>query len=163
MNASGLWIPSIVSSRNTVCQNREWPPRNSFCMRKFRAICLLLGYYMRGDEYKPLQSIILKRLIYSAPKWHNRMLLRLQNYSLNVAYKKGKEMYLADTRVEPSFQRLTHARTSRKNWRKSDIEHSPKSVLNACNRSNMRQPINKYYSNSVQPYVVDEQKANQKI
>ena len=92
-------------------------------------------------DYKPLQSIILKPLIYSASKWHERMRLRLQKYSLNVAYKKGKEMYMANTRVEPSFQ-----------W-----------VLKACNRSNMRQPMNQYYSYSVQPYAVHWQKANQKF
>lgn len=114
-------------------------------------------------DYKQSQSNMLKPLIYSAPKIHQRMLLRLQNYSMNLAYKKGKGMYMADSLVEPSVQRLPHARTSHRNWRKSTTKHYSKSVLNACNRSNIRQPMNQYYSNSVQPYAVDGQRANQKF
>ena len=48
------------------------------------------------SDHKPLESIFLKPLN-SAPKRLQRMLLRLQKYSLIVAYKKGKEMFLADT------------------------------------------------------------------
>ena len=45
---------------------------------------------------KPLESIVLKSLN-SAPKRLQRMLLRLQKYNLQVKYKKGKKMFLADT------------------------------------------------------------------
>ena len=48
------------------------------------------------SDYKPLQFIFQKPL-HAVPKRLQRMLLRLQKYSLHVHYKKGKEMYLADT------------------------------------------------------------------
>ena len=46
------------------------------------------------SDHKPLEPIFLKSLD-SAPKRLQRMLLRLQKYSLQVKYKKGKD--LADT------------------------------------------------------------------
>ena len=48
------------------------------------------------SDHKPLESIVVKPLS-SAPKRLQRMLLRLQKYSLHVTYKKGEHMYLADT------------------------------------------------------------------
>ncbi|KAL5020892.1 hypothetical protein ScPMuIL_000047 [Solemya velum] len=47
------------------------------------------------SDHKPLQSIFNKPLL-SAPKRLQRMLLRLQRYRLEVKYKKGTEMYIAD-------------------------------------------------------------------
>ncbi|PFX23629.1 Retrovirus-related Pol polyprotein from transposon 17.6 [Stylophora pistillata] len=47
-------------------------------------------------DHKPLESIFRKSL-HSAPKRLQRMLLRLQKFDLQVSYKKGTEMYLADT------------------------------------------------------------------
>ncbi|XP_022785752.1 uncharacterized protein K02A2.6-like [Stylophora pistillata] len=47
-------------------------------------------------DHKPLESIFRKSL-HSAPKRLQRMLLRLQKYDLQVSYKKGTEMYLADS------------------------------------------------------------------
>ena len=47
-------------------------------------------------DHKPLESIILKPL-YAAPQRLQRMLLRLQKYSLHLRYTKGKDMFLADT------------------------------------------------------------------
>ena len=48
------------------------------------------------SDHKSLEYIFQKPL-HSAPKRLQRMLLRLQKYSLSVVYKKGKEMFLADT------------------------------------------------------------------
>ena len=48
------------------------------------------------SDHKSLEAIFTKPLN-SAPKWLQRMLLRLQKYSLQVVYKKGTQMYLADT------------------------------------------------------------------
>ena len=47
-------------------------------------------------DHKPLESTFKKSLI-SAPKRLQRMLLRLQKFDLEVTYKKGTEMVLADT------------------------------------------------------------------
>ena len=48
------------------------------------------------SDHKLLEAIFCKPL-HSAPKRLQRMLLRLQKYSLRVTYKKGKDMFLADT------------------------------------------------------------------
>ena len=49
-------------------------------------------------DHKPLEPIFEKPLA-SAPKRLQRMLLRLQNYSLRVNYKEGNEMILAESRL----------------------------------------------------------------
>ena len=64
-------------------------------------------------DYKPLESIFRKSLL-SAPKRLQRMLLRLQKFDLHVSYKKGSEMYLADT--------LSRAFRVRKNTQKDALE-----------------------------------------
>ena len=46
-------------------------------------------------DHKPLESIMKKSLL-SAPKRLQRMLLRLQRYDLEVSYRKGTEMHMAD-------------------------------------------------------------------
>ena len=48
------------------------------------------------SDHQPLEMIIRKPL-HDAPKRLQRMLLQLQKYTLNVQYKKGSLMYLADT------------------------------------------------------------------
>ena len=47
-------------------------------------------------DHKPLEAIFIKPLA-ATPKRLQRMLLHLQKYNLQVKYKKGKEMLLADT------------------------------------------------------------------
>lgn len=47
-------------------------------------------------DHKPIESIMKKNLL-SAPKRLQRMMLRLQKYQLEVTYKRGSQMYLADT------------------------------------------------------------------
>ena len=48
------------------------------------------------SDHKPLE-LIFKRPLVTAPKRLQRMLLRLQRYSLEVTYVRGSEMYIADT------------------------------------------------------------------
>ena len=48
------------------------------------------------SDHKPLESIC-KKSLQSAPKRLQRMMLRLQRYDFEVQYKRGAEMYLADT------------------------------------------------------------------
>lgn len=58
--------------------------------------------YTRGQnvtvqsDYTPLK-IILKKLLNIAPKRLQRVLLRLQKYSIKLEYHPGKEMHLLDT------------------------------------------------------------------
>ena len=65
--------------------------------------CTHFDIYLYGRElvtvetdHKPLESIFLKPLN-EAPLRLQRMLLRLQRYSLRVKYKKGDQLFLADT------------------------------------------------------------------
>ena len=48
------------------------------------------------SDHKPLEAIFTKPLT-AAPKSLQGMLLRLQKFNLKVGYKKGAEMFLADT------------------------------------------------------------------
>lgn len=47
------------------------------------------------SDHKPLE-IIFKKSLLSAPTRLQRILMRLQKYSLEVKYKPGKEMHIAD-------------------------------------------------------------------
>ncbi len=65
--------------------------------------CEHFEYYIYGrqsvnieTDHQPQVSIVLKPL-HKAPGRLQRMLLRLQKFNLNVKYKKGQEMFLADT------------------------------------------------------------------
>ena len=48
------------------------------------------------NDHKPLE-VIFKRPLVTARNRLQRMLLRLQRYSLEVTYVRGSEMYIADT------------------------------------------------------------------
>ena len=48
------------------------------------------------SDHKPLETIF-EKPIHSSPKRLQRMRLRLQNYDIQVEYKKGETMFLADT------------------------------------------------------------------
>ena len=48
------------------------------------------------SDHNPLETILAKPLV-SAPKRLQRMILRLQRFDLDVRYKKGSELHLADT------------------------------------------------------------------
>ena len=51
---------------------------------------------MLWSDHKPLETISKKPLA-TAPKRLQRLLLRLQQYDVEIRYKPGPEMYLADT------------------------------------------------------------------
>ena len=66
-------------------------------------VCERFDIYIYGrdvvrveTDHKPLEAIMRKALN-SAPQRLQRMLLRLQRYNLEIRYKRGKEMFLADT------------------------------------------------------------------
>ena len=64
--------------------------------------CIRFDQYVYGRDitvqiyHKPLE-IIMKRPLLQAPRRLQRMLLQLQRYHLNVVYKPGKELLIADT------------------------------------------------------------------
>jgi len=61
-------------------------------------------------DHKPLESILKKNNL-SAPKRLQRMMFRLQKYDLNVTYKKGAHMYLANTLSRAYLPTAYHTET----------------------------------------------------
>ncbi|XP_041472642.1 uncharacterized protein K02A2.6-like [Lytechinus variegatus] len=93
--------PVAFASRALTETERRYAQIEKECLAIVFA-CEHFHQYLFGKEtvtvesdHKPLQSIFLKPLL-SAPKRLQRMLLRLQKYNLQVTYKQGKLMYVAD-------------------------------------------------------------------
>ena len=92
----------MYASRSLTATERRYAQIGKECLAIVFA-CDRFDQYIHGREcikvrtdHKPLESIFQKSLL-TAPRRLQRMLLRLQKYSPCVSYKKGKEMYLADT------------------------------------------------------------------
>ena len=66
-----------------------------FGMEKFHQYIYGRKTYVHSD-HKPLESLYNKPLFH-APKRLQRMFLRLQRYDIELSYKQGKHMYIADT------------------------------------------------------------------
>ena len=66
-----------------------------FGMEHFHQLTCGRKVYVESD-HKPLEMIFTKAL-HKAPKCLQRMLLRLQTNDIEIKYKKGREMYIADT------------------------------------------------------------------
>ena len=60
-------------------------------------------------DHKPLTSIYKKPLA-SAPKRLQRLMLRLQQYNVDLKYKPASEMYLADTLSRASLKNITQSK-----------------------------------------------------
>lgn len=57
----------------------------------------IYGHHVTVEtEHKPLVSLF-KKPLYNVPARLQRIMLRLQPYDLNVIYKPGKYLYVADT------------------------------------------------------------------
>lgn len=71
-----------------------------FSCEKFETY--LFGREVTVDsDHKPLE-MIWQKPIHAAPKRLQRMLLRLQKFDIKIRYKKGSQMYLADTGIPAS-------------------------------------------------------------
>ena len=70
-------------------------------------------------DHKPLGPILIKSLA-ATPKRLQQMLLCLQKYNLQVRYKKGKEMLLADTLSHTYLPEVNATEFSRE---LQDIDH----------------------------------------
>ena len=66
-----------------------------FGIEKFHTYTYGRPIFVESD-HKPLESIVRKQL-HMTPKRLQRMLLRLQGYDINLRYRPGREMTLADT------------------------------------------------------------------
>ncbi len=72
-------------------------------------------------DHQPLVTIHRKSLL-SAPKRLQRMLLRTQKYDYEVEYKKGKEMYLADTLSRAYLQETTGRESEKEEIFQTELE-----------------------------------------
>ena len=66
-----------------------------FSLEKFHQFSLVKVFRVESDQ-KALETVLLRPLS-AASRRLQGMVLRIQAYDINVRYKKGKEMYLADT------------------------------------------------------------------
>ena len=67
-----------------------------FVCERFRHYLSAKDAVLVVTENKPLE-VIFKKPLLSAPKRLQQMLLRLQDFNLNVKYKRGSQLYIADT------------------------------------------------------------------
>ena len=84
-----------------------WPTEQHYAQIENECLAIVFGcgrfdHYLFGKDsitvetdHKPLE-VIFKKPLLQAPKQLQRMLLRIQKYPLNVSYKRGAEMYIAD-------------------------------------------------------------------
>ena len=90
-----------------------------FACDKFEAYIFGRDMVTIETDHKPLENIALKPL-HSAPKRLQRMLMKTQKYNLRINYKKGKEMFLADTLSRAYLPEVNSCHFSQK---LEDIDH----------------------------------------
>ena len=78
---------TIWTNRKRMSHDRIFQRFNQYLARREKIIV--------ESDHKPLQGIF-KKSVLAAPCRLQRMLLRLQRYNLDVQYKPGSQMYLAD-------------------------------------------------------------------
>ena len=66
------------------------------CMDKWHRYLYGKHHIMVHTDHQPLETIF-KKPLSKAPRRLQRMMLKLQRYQFSVRYKKGKELYVADT------------------------------------------------------------------
>ena len=109
--------PVAFASRSLSKSEQNYAQIEKECLAIVFA-CERFNQYIHGRDYtvihtdhRPLIPIFTKP-IYNAPKRLQRMLLRLQKYSLKVTYCPGKEMYIADMLSRAYLKETTSKSTS---------------------------------------------------
>ena len=115
-------LPVVYASRALTATERNYAQIEKELLAIVFA-CERFDQYVYGREkvsvqsdHKPLEAIFKKPLV-TAPKRLQRMMLRLQRYSLDVNYTRGSEMHIADTLSrayipgEPSVHAISIAKT----------------------------------------------------
>lgn len=93
--------PVAFASRTLSQVEQRYPQIEKECLAIVFACTKISQYITKRTaitvetDHKPLQSIFKKSLL-TAPSRLQRMLLRLQHYNLNIKYKPGSQMYVAD-------------------------------------------------------------------
>ena len=111
--------PVAYASRSLTTTDRRYAQIEKECLAILFA-CERFDLYVYGRErvfvesdHKPLE-VIFKKPLLSAPRRLQRMLLKLQKYNLDIRYKKGKEMYLADTLSRASLSQTENGSSKMK-------------------------------------------------
>lgn len=86
---------ALTKSQQNYAQIEKEALAISFGCEKFHQSIFGRSVTVESD-HKPLQSIF-KKSLHQAPARLQRLLLSLQKYDLNVIFKPGKTMFLADT------------------------------------------------------------------
>ena len=92
--------PVAFASRTLTLTEQRYAQIEKECLSIVFACTKFSQYISRRDnvivesDHKPLQSIFKKSLLYT-PCRLQRMMLRLQRYNIDVAYKPGTQMYVA--------------------------------------------------------------------
>jgi hypothetical protein len=93
--------PVVFASRALTATEKNYAQIEKECLaivfaaEKFDTYLYGKQHILVESDHKPLETIF-KKSILTAPKRLQRMLLRLQRYRLNVKFKQGSEMYIAD-------------------------------------------------------------------
>lgn len=89
------------------------------CMNKWHHYLFGKKDILVHTDHQPLETIFKKPLC-KAPRRLQRMMLKLQQYCFTVQYKRGKEMYIADTLSRAPLTKPTEAGTQK--WEVFRIE-----------------------------------------
>lgn len=76
-------------------------------------------------DHQPLISIF-KKSILSAPKRLQCMMLKLQRYNINLTYKKGEKMYIADTLSRAPEKTVKNPENNMEDWQIFQIKEEEK-------------------------------------
>ena len=93
--------PVAFASRTLTPVEQRYAQMEKECLAIVFACTKFSQYITRRElvtvesDHKPLQAIFKKSLL-AAPGRLQRMILRLQKYNINVIYKPGSQMYVAD-------------------------------------------------------------------
>ena len=117
--ANASWPLTSAETRYSQIEKSYWP------------------LYLPVTDLKPLESFMLKQLN-RAPKWLQKMLLKLQKYNLKVKYMKVDQMFLADTLSAPLYLTSMHV-TSHEACRMWTILLHFHLVMTVSRSLNMRQ------------------------
>ena len=109
--------PIAFASRTLTPTERNYAQIEKECLsivfgcEKFSQYILGRQDVVVETDHKPLEPIFRKSLL-SAPQRLQRMLLRLQRFSVTVTYKKGSEMYISDMLSRAALPRKEKCDTS---------------------------------------------------
>lgn len=111
--ASTLRLHSINATWEKLCANGERIIGYRIRMWTLWSICIYGRVVTVESDHKPLEQIA-KKPFHDVPKRLQSMFLQFQKYDLNITYKKGSQLFIADT--------LSRAHLEKEETRREDHE-----------------------------------------